>query len=183
MSYEPSGGIQFFDAASQRLMKLVEEGDSKGWICYRHLDGMQWVTLREATDDDRHRLRCAAIAIKESYGPMNSDLLKCSTRQNDLIYKIIARIRREYWAYYMPDLVLYLDLLICSNAHGVSLDRILHLDGKTFWADIEWIYYNLDRGRGCFLIMPFGWMYEHGRRFCNCGAALPVGVYTCKPTT
>ncbi len=48
--YEPKG-TRFHDAASGREMLYVLEGHMKGWICYRHPDG-QWVTLREATEED-----------------------------------------------------------------------------------------------------------------------------------
>jgi len=57
--YVPNG-LRFYDAASRREMILVDEPsrDSHGWLCYRHPDG-QFVTLREATDDDRAALRAA----------------------------------------------------------------------------------------------------------------------------
>ena len=60
MNYDPPG-IEFFDAASQRHMKLVTGGGSfEGWIVYKHPDG-QWVTVRRATEEDRARLAEAAV--------------------------------------------------------------------------------------------------------------------------
>lgn len=54
--YEPRG-VRFFDRRSGREMILVQEpgSDFDGWLCYRHPDG-QWVSLREATADDRRAL-------------------------------------------------------------------------------------------------------------------------------
>ncbi len=61
--FEPTG-IVFDDLRSGRLLLLVAEGQPyAGWLCYRHPDG-QWVTLREATDDDRW-----AIEAAEPKGP------------------------------------------------------------------------------------------------------------------
>ena len=52
MSYEPKG-LRFFDKASGReMLHVTEEGDWCDWICYRHSDG-QWVSMREATAEDR----------------------------------------------------------------------------------------------------------------------------------
>lgn len=48
--YDPPG-IEFFDMASGRQMKLVADGIWKGWIAYKHPDG-QWVSLRKAEADD-----------------------------------------------------------------------------------------------------------------------------------
>lgn len=53
-------GIEFYDAASQRRMKLIGTGPWNGWIAYKHPDG-QWVTLRRATDDDRKQLAQALL--------------------------------------------------------------------------------------------------------------------------
>ena len=50
-AYNPKG-IHFYEYASGREMLLVEEGHMKGWLCYRHPGG-QWVTLREATEEDK----------------------------------------------------------------------------------------------------------------------------------
>lgn len=53
--WEPEG-IRFFDKTSGRDLLLVAEGQPHaGWLCYRHREG-QWVTLREATDEDRFRI-------------------------------------------------------------------------------------------------------------------------------
>jgi len=59
-TYEPSG-IRFFDAANNREMLLVqdEKAPFNGWLCFRHPDG-QWVTLREATQNDLDTTGCTA---------------------------------------------------------------------------------------------------------------------------
>lgn len=46
-------GLRFFDKASNREMKYIypDAPQWSGWIVYKHPDG-QWVSLREATDDD-----------------------------------------------------------------------------------------------------------------------------------
>jgi len=44
-------GKQFYDAASERHMILVEEGSWRGWLAYQHPDG-QWASLRVATEED-----------------------------------------------------------------------------------------------------------------------------------
>lgn len=48
-------GHRFIDGNSGREMVLITEGHAKGWIAYRHPDG-QWVSLRVATDIDRHSI-------------------------------------------------------------------------------------------------------------------------------
>ena len=58
MSFSPPDAIEFYDAASGRQMMLGTWGDEK-WMFYKHPDG-QWVSLREATDDDIHRVNAAA---------------------------------------------------------------------------------------------------------------------------
>lgn len=52
--YAPKG-ISFWDARSERLMLLVTEGGFAGWLCYRGAEG-QWVTLRQATEEDRQAI-------------------------------------------------------------------------------------------------------------------------------
>lgn len=47
---------RFYDQCSQREMKLMMSGPYEGWLVYRHPDG-QWVTLREATFEEKMRLR------------------------------------------------------------------------------------------------------------------------------
>ena len=43
--------LHFYDKV-RGMMKLEEYGrEAKPWLFYKHPDG-QWVTLREATDDD-----------------------------------------------------------------------------------------------------------------------------------
>lgn len=53
--YEPPG-FAFVDEPTGREMKLVTSGPWTGWIVYRHPDG-QWVSLREAMDIDRAKIR------------------------------------------------------------------------------------------------------------------------------
>lgn len=53
-------GIQFIDAATNRVMRLVTEGVWKDWLVYLHPDG-QWVSLRMTTADDRERIAVAAM--------------------------------------------------------------------------------------------------------------------------
>lgn len=50
--FDPDG-IEFFDAASERTMKLSTQIGhwTHGWILFKHPDG-QWVTLRRATAED-----------------------------------------------------------------------------------------------------------------------------------
>jgi hypothetical protein len=48
-------GMKFFDAGSEREMILVTGGWCAGWLCYQHPGG-QWVTLREATPEDRRKV-------------------------------------------------------------------------------------------------------------------------------
>ena len=52
--------LEFFDAASERFMRLMYDGPYAGWIFFRHPDG-QWVSLRKATDDDMDRINGAVI--------------------------------------------------------------------------------------------------------------------------
>lgn len=52
--YQPDG-IDFYDAASGRLLKLVTAGPWRGWLAYLHPDG-QWVSLRKATLEDLHAI-------------------------------------------------------------------------------------------------------------------------------
>jgi len=52
-------GLRFYDLRSGREMIFVHEGAWAGWLAYRHPEG-QWVSLREATADDRRRLEEAA---------------------------------------------------------------------------------------------------------------------------
>ena len=59
-------GIEFLDCISQRKMKLVTDGEWKGWIVYRHPDG-QWVSLRRATEEDHSRLTEAMDADSSIY--------------------------------------------------------------------------------------------------------------------
>ena len=51
--YEPKG-IRFFDVGhgNREMIILAESERHAGWLCYRHPDG-EWVTLREATAEDR----------------------------------------------------------------------------------------------------------------------------------
>lgn len=58
--YEPKG-LKFYDKASARYMILVEQGPYRGWICYKHPDS-QWVTLREATEEDK-KMQMAATGV------------------------------------------------------------------------------------------------------------------------
>jgi hypothetical protein len=58
MQYPQPTGIEFYDAARGKMLILVTEGPFKDWICYQHVDG-GWVTLREATEDDKRRIEIA----------------------------------------------------------------------------------------------------------------------------
>lgn len=51
--YRPKG-IEFYDKGSDRQMIFVDKEDERyaGWIFFKHPDG-QWVTLREATEEDK----------------------------------------------------------------------------------------------------------------------------------
>lgn len=62
--YEPKGK-RFMDANLGSTL-LVEEGDFAGWLCRRHPDG-QWVTVREATEDDL-RVLAEFEEITAAYG-------------------------------------------------------------------------------------------------------------------
>lgn len=54
-------GLEFYDGASKRRMKLVYEGHwAAGWIVFKHPDG-QWVTLRKATEADLDTINSALI--------------------------------------------------------------------------------------------------------------------------
>jgi Spy/CpxP family protein refolding chaperone len=59
--YDPDG-IEFFDKASGKHLKLVTEKDYcyEGWLVYKHTDG-QWVTLRKATDEDKAKIKKAQL--------------------------------------------------------------------------------------------------------------------------
>lgn len=59
---EPKNALRFYDLRSRR--ELLYNYDN-GWLYYRHPDG-QWVTLREATDDDRRRLNQAVVEAHHS---------------------------------------------------------------------------------------------------------------------
>ena len=63
-TYKPKG-ITFFDAKSKRNMILVEEGPYKGWVCYQVPSG-SWVTLREATEEDKKMLTAALGKTKNT---------------------------------------------------------------------------------------------------------------------
>jgi hypothetical protein len=57
-------GLEFFDLASQRMMKYVYPDTrhwTAGWILFQHPDG-QWVTLRKATDQDVEVINRAVVA-------------------------------------------------------------------------------------------------------------------------
>lgn len=60
-SFDPSDppGIDFYDQASKRMMRLVQEGGYAGWIVFRHPVAGNWVTLRKATKDDRAAVAAA----------------------------------------------------------------------------------------------------------------------------
>jgi hypothetical protein len=58
-AYTPPG-FEFYDAASDRTMLLVDDGPWAGWIVYRHPDG-QWVSLRVATAADIDRIFTALL--------------------------------------------------------------------------------------------------------------------------
>ena len=55
--YNPPG-IEFCDAATNRNVKLCEDGPWKGWLAYKHPDG-QWVSWRKATEADFAAIRNA----------------------------------------------------------------------------------------------------------------------------
>ena len=81
-------GIEFLDCISQREMKLVTDGEWKGWIVYRHPDG-QWVSLRRATEEDYSRLTEAMDADSSIYwvigrlhDPQPEDKLQCYDSQS-----------------------------------------------------------------------------------------------------
>lgn len=53
-NFKPKG-IQFQDRTYGQLL-LVNMPDhwAHDWLCYKHPDGDGWVTLRKATDADKH---------------------------------------------------------------------------------------------------------------------------------
>jgi hypothetical protein len=55
-------GVRFFDAASEREMIYATSGGWAGWLLFRRPDG-QWVSLCEATDEDRRRLEAHTMAL------------------------------------------------------------------------------------------------------------------------
>lgn len=57
--FDPAG-VRFWDVGQHRELLLVEVGPWAGWICYRNVDG-QWVSLREATEEDLRRLHQARV--------------------------------------------------------------------------------------------------------------------------
>lgn len=49
-------GLLFYDMAAHREMLLKRWDDGKLWLFYQNPDG-EWVSLREATDEDIKRLK------------------------------------------------------------------------------------------------------------------------------
>ncbi len=57
--------LEFYDAGSERMMKLDYMPSTRTpWLFYRHRDG-QWVTLREPTDDDIDALEAVQAGVVE----------------------------------------------------------------------------------------------------------------------
>lgn len=71
MSYQPKG-LEFFDARSNRHLLLVQEGEWKGWLFYRHSD-LTWVSVRPATEEDLHAIGKALALPIEQVDPFAQD--------------------------------------------------------------------------------------------------------------
>ena len=62
-------GAEFYDVATGRMMKIITEGPYEGWLARKHRWTEDWVTVREATADDRQRIAAAASGWREPGGP------------------------------------------------------------------------------------------------------------------